>query len=277
MTKGMNTPRGCLFRYGVLGVIAATLLCGCGREHEQPSTKQETLMLYCGAGFADVAKLLIAKWESEGGARLQVNYAEGGRLVAQILTVRRGDLFLAGNEKLVDTVIEKGAAIGETKKTISWFVPVIMVGKGNPKGIHEMRGLLRPGIRLGLGDERACPVTRNTLRMLSANGLSVEAFNSNVVYRSATDEMLPLAVHQGTIDAAIVWDTQGLGEAIAIPPEQNIPSPIVIVILKSSQNVELARKFVEFVTSGRGKAILASQHYAIENPGSIPKTIGEQP
>ncbi len=277
MNNAVDTARGLEFRHGLLGVIAVALLCGCGRKPEQSSPKQDTLMLYCGAGFADVAKMLMAKWESEGGARVQVNYAEGGRLLAQILTVPRGDLFLAGNEALVDTVIAKGSAIGETKKIISWFVPIIMVGKGNPKGIHELRDLLRPGIRLGIGDERACPVTPNTFRMLSASGLSVESFNSNVVYRSATDEMLPLAVHQGSIDAAIVWDTEGLGESIPIPMEQNIPSPIVIVILKSSKNEELARQFVDFVTSEKGKAILISQHYPVEHPGGISRTTGEQP
>lgn len=260
-----------------VGFVAAALLCGCGRKPVTPSTAQGALMLYCGAGFADVAKLLIAEWERGGGARLDVNYAEGGRLLAQIQEVDRGDLFLAGNESLVNTAIEKGFALGETKKTISWFVPVIMVGKGNPKGIHELGHLLRPGIRLGMGDERACPVTRHTFRMLSASGISVEAFKSNVVYQAATDEMLPLAVHSGTIDAAVVWETQGYGEAIPIPLEQNIISPIVIVVLKSSKNMEVARQFIDFLTSGKGKAILASADYPVDDPKNIPNTKGAQP
>lgn len=261
--------------FWAVAYAAVALLWGCGPEEKHRSAGQGALTLYCGAGIRSAAEALIAEWERGGGPKVVVTYGGGGRLLGQILTFPQGDLFMPGDEGFVNSAIEKGVADSSTMRTVAWFTPVILVAKGNPLNIHDLRDLLRPAIRMGIGDERACPVGKTAILLATANGLSLEAFSSNVVYRSATVEELPLAIRCGTIDAAIVWDTtgrnlaeQGHGEVIAIPEERNIPSPVTIIILRSSANLEHARKFVDFVTSETGKAILATQKYAIRKPGT---------
>ena len=69
-----------------------------------------------------------------------------------------------------------------------------------------------------------------------------------------------------TIDAAIVWDATAAfypddADVVSIPQEQNVIARIPIGILSFSKHKEFARKFVEFVTSERGRRIFEKHGY----------------
>jgi molybdate transport system substrate-binding protein len=167
---------------------------------------------------------------------------------------------MPGAELYVDLAIEKNLAFKETKKILAYFVPVIFVQVGNPKNIRSLRDLIKPGIRIGVGDERSCAIGKKTLKILKKNKIPLAAIKKNVVYKSATVNELGLAIGLKNIDAAIVWDANARhfaeqGEIIPIPPAENIPSKIPVVVLKSSSFPKLAKKFVEFASSEEGKKI----------------------
>lgn len=226
------------------------------------------LLLYCGAGIRLAADALIEAFEAENDLKINVTYAGSGRLLGQISTLQKGDLFMPGAELYVDLAIEKGLALKDTKRIAAHFVPVIFVSKGNPKNIRSLRDLTRAGLRLGFGDERSCAVGKKTLMIFEKSGIPYDDLKDNVICKTGTVNELGLAIQLGNVDAVILWDANARqyaahGDAVAIPPEQNVLSPIPVVVLKSSRHVAAARRFVEFIASEEGRRIFTQQGYGV--------------
>jgi molybdate transport system substrate-binding protein len=174
---------------------------------------------------------------------------------------------MPGAELYVNLAIEKGLALPETKQIVGYFVPVIFVQKGNPKKIRALQDLTQSGLRIGIGDPRACAVGKKTIKILEKNGL-YQSIKKNIVYKSATVNELGLAIQLKTVDAVILWDANvqhflSYGEAVPIPVEQNIPSRIPIVLLKASKYPREAQAFINFATSEEGKKILRECGYTV--------------
>ena len=230
------------------------------------------LTLYCGAGISPAADALIAAFSAQSGIRVSPTYNGSGLLLGQITANQKGDLFMPGADFYVDKATTLGLAAEDTKRVIGYFVPVIFVQKGNRHKIASLKDLTRPGLRLGIGDERACAVGQQTLRILEKNAIPYADIQKNVVCKTGTVNELGMAIQLRTVDAVITWDTNARdcakdGEIIPIPDQQNVISPISIVLLKSSRHPAESRRFIEFVTSDRGKQILTAKGYRVQPPG----------
>ena len=71
--------------------------------------------------------------------------------------------------------------------------------------------------------------------------------------------------------AVVVWDGVAAffaeeAETIAIPPEQNVISTVAVGILGSTKHPKQAARFVKFLTSDEGLAILKKHGYATRLP-----------
>lgn len=252
-------------RIGPISLILclAVASAGCGRK-EEPEKKE--LLLYCGAGIRPAAKALIDAFEAENDITVSATYAGSGRLLGQISSLQKGDLYMPGAALYVDKAIEKNLADADTRRPVAYFVPVILVQKGNPHNIASLEDLVSKDIRIGIGDERACAVGRKTLKILEKNNIPYSDLEKKIVYKSGTVNELGLAIQLKNVDAVILWDANARhfaehGTVIPIPREKNIPSTIPIVRLKSSGLAEAALAFIEFITSDRGREILEGQSY----------------
>ena len=267
---------------GVLAVAAGVAILLAGAPSAPGGGKPPELLLYCGAGIRPAAEALMDAFEAQHPCEVVANYAGSGRLLGQIAAVQKGELFMPGAELYVDTAIEKGLAAADTKRIVAYFVPVIFVAKGNPKGVCTLRDLGKDGLRVGLGDERACAVGRATLKILEKNGVPVLALEPNIVYKSGTVNELAAAVQLGSVDAVVVWDANARhfaahGETVPIPPEQNVVVSIPIVMLCSARHPALARRFIEFICSPTGRTILDQRGYTTSLPESEGKAAGGEP
>ncbi|MEA3366656.1 MAG: substrate-binding domain-containing protein, partial [Planctomycetota bacterium] len=226
-------------------LIAIALYYGASRWVGAPAPPQGArstrthLMLLCGAGIRPAAEAIIAAYHEGYGTRIDPTYAGGGRLLGQIASAKKGDLFMPGAEFYVDKAIEKGWAVPQTKRIVAYFVPVIFVRKGNPKGVYSLRDLSQEGLRVGFGDERACAVGEKTLDILEKNGIPLSEVQPNVIYKSGTVNELAVAIQMGSVDAVILWDANArqfarYGQIVSIPLGKNIPVWIPIVRLACS-------------------------------------------
>ncbi|MFC1498029.1 molybdate ABC transporter substrate-binding protein [Verrucomicrobiota bacterium] len=271
----------------VLTCVFVVVLCflsfGCGKNQkaDNAETAKTELLLYCGAGIRPAADALIEAFEQENDVKINATYAGSGRLLGQISSLQTGDLFMPGAELYVDKAIEKGLAVGETKRVAAYFVPVIFVEKENPKQIRSLLDLKKKGIRVGLGDERACAIGKQTLKLLEKNNISYSDIEKNVVYKSGTVNELGLAVQLKNVDAVVLWDANARhfmesGMVVPIPMEDNLPAVIPIVLLRSSRYSEEAIRFIDFVTSENGRAILTEKGYTVSFDLNIERTKQEE-
>ena len=143
--------------------------------------------------------------------------------------------------------------------------------KGNPKGIKTLHDLIRPGLKLALGNAQAAAIGRKCVKIFKKNGIDLKAVQKNTVFSSATVNELGVQIKTGHADATIVWDAMAAyfsdsADAVPIPAEQNIISTVAVAVLKCAKNPDDAKRFAEFVASPKGKAIFKANHYTVVKP-----------
>lgn len=249
-------------------IIPAVLFIGCDDKKDGQST-QEELLLYCGAGIRPLADELIETFGREYGIKIAPDYAGSEVLLSKIKLIRQGDLYMPGDKHYVEQAAQAGMILSQ--RSVCYWVPTILVRKGNPKEIRELNDLLNPGIKLGLGDSNACAIGRISKKILEKNNIEWEDIEENLVFPSLTVNELGMQIQAKALDAVIVWDATAkyysdYGDEIPIPVENNVISTIDIGVLKFTKHKAMADKFVDFVTSEKGKAILKKHHYSTEPP-----------
>ncbi|TMC70669.1 MAG: molybdate ABC transporter substrate-binding protein, partial [Chloroflexi bacterium] len=130
----------------------------------------------------------------------------------------------------------------------------IAVAKGNPKGIHSLADLARPGLVIVLADP-SVPAGKYAAQALAKAGVVVRPAS---LEQQVTGIMSKVAL--GEADAGIVYVsdvvTSGQVEGVAIPDAQNVIADYPIAGLKGAQNQAGANAFISLVLSSDGQAIL---------------------
>ncbi|MHC5054836.1 MAG: molybdate ABC transporter substrate-binding protein [Planctomycetota bacterium] len=267
--------RGAVRLASLAGAVLAAGVVSCSRAPDPASGagagKAPELVLYCGAGVRPAAAALIGAFEERHSIRVSATYAGSGKLLGQLASSRRGDLFMPGSGFYVDKAVEQDLAIADTKRIAAYFVPVIFVRKGNPLGVATLADFAKMKMRVGLGDERAVAIGRRSKQLFEKSGVAYDEVLRNVVCRSGTVNELGVAIQMKTVDATIVWDAnarqfEDAGDIVEIPPEENIVSTIPIAVLSFSRHPDEAKRFVEFVTSEEGRRILREHRYTVDPP-----------
>jgi len=247
------------------GVTTAQQQSSAEGAERQPGGRQ--LLLYCGAGIRPPVAEIVELFRERHGVTVQCDFAGSEVLLNKAKLSRRGDLFMPGDQYYVAQA--HSAGLIASTHVVAYFVPVILVQRGNPKNIQSLADLSRPDLKIGLGDARACAIGRVSSQLLANQGIDEQKLP--VVYRSVTVHDLGNQIKLKSLDAVIVWDAVAAyysrdGEVVRIPLEQNQIATIAVGILKSSENPELAAKLVDFLTSPEGKEIFARHRYTVEKP-----------
>jgi molybdate transport system substrate-binding protein len=232
---------------------------------ERPA--KDELFLYCGAGLREAADDLIVEFRKASGIRVRPTYTGSGCLLAQITISESGDLYMPGEEFYMRQAVARGFV--REHEVVTYFVPVILVGKGNPRGIRGLADLYRPGLRLGLGEKESTAIGAFTPKLLRANKLSYEALLKNVAATFGTAPEMGNAVKLGAIDAAIQWDAVASwyldgADVVAFPTDRDTISPVPLGVLKFSRNPDAARSFLKFVLSPIGRAVFERHGHSID-------------
>lgn len=244
----------------VATALAIASLAGC-------TSSDDDVILFAGAGLRKAVDELAEAFEAKTGRRVRVDYGGSGIIVGRVKQGAEADLFMPGDVGYVDKL---GERIIE-RKQVSWFVPTIIVAKGNPHKITGLKDLLNKDIKVALGDPKACRIGQVDELIFKKNNLDAKAIAANGPMLSNTVNQLGVWVKMGTADMAIVWGAiaENLGDAvdrIEIPAEQNVVSSVVVGLLDTSARKDAARQFMAFLVSPEGRTILQSKGYRTTAP-----------
>lgn len=224
------------------------------------------LHMYCGAGIRPPVEKLAHLFEQRNpNIKLNIAYAGSGCLLAQLTFARRGDLYMPGEDYYLNLAQERGFLI--ERKHIAYFVPVILVAKGNPKKIKGLKDLLRTDLKVATGEPKACAVGKVTKEMLERMGIWDE-FERLSTRRSLNVPELGYWVSIGAVDAAVVWMAQARQfekycDYVPIPPEAYGPVDISIALLKFTVHPEEAKAFIDLLASPEGQKVFEEQGYSL--------------
>ncbi|HMC08615.1 MAG TPA: molybdate ABC transporter substrate-binding protein [Actinomycetota bacterium] len=193
------------------------------------------------------------------GVRLTPNYNGSGSLVTQIQQGAPADVFASADTANMDKLTGSGAIA--SSQPFARNLLEIVVQNGNPKGIHSLADLARPGLVVVLGDPATVPAGKYAKQALQAAGV-------NVVPKSLESQVTAVVqkVALAEADAGIVYVTdvkaaEAAGQhvdGVPIPPEQNVVAVYPIGVLKNAANPAVAQAFVAYVLSPPGQATLGS-------------------
>jgi molybdate transport system substrate-binding protein len=236
-----------------------------------PARRGDSILVHCAAGMRPPIKRLAEEFEQASGTKVQLTYAGSNMLLGQIELSRTGDVYIAGDADYVDMAEEK--KLVRSRKTICYFVPVIMVAKGNPKGVQTLADLTRDGMTIGQGDPKAAAIGRLMPRILELNAIDPAAWKANVKLQTPTVNELGMKMDLGTLDAVVVWDSiaapyHKVADIVAIPAEKNICPVVEGAVLVTAQAPERAAAFLDFLNSERARSVLTESGYTVDPPAT---------
>jgi molybdate transport system substrate-binding protein len=221
------------------------------------------LFLYCAAGLRPPVAEIAEAYRAERGVEVECDYAGSEVLLGRLKIAKRGDLYLPGEGVYLDQAAAAGLV--RSRRDVCRWTPVILVAKGNPKGVRALDDLAQKDLKLGLGNPQACAIGRMTVQLLKKNGIDPDAVYSRAVFQSLTVNELGLHVKLGQIDAAIVWDATAFyfaeqAEAVGIPADRNLTAMVPVAVLATSEAPAAAAAFIEYLTADRAREIFRKHH-----------------
>lgn len=236
-------------------------------KHKTIKMTGRTLMLYCGAGLRQPASKLVNAFRKKTGITVNATYTGSGCLLAQITIGQMGDLYMPGEDWYMNQARKRGYVTNS--RVVTYFVPVIMVQKGNPKKIHSLKDLLKPGVQVGIGEPKSAAIGDFTLKLIKLNGIPEKTFRKNVVATFGTAPEVGNSIKIGAVDATIQWDAVAswyldAADVVPIPVTKKTISPVPLGILKFSKHAKEAKMFMDFVSGPEGKAIFKQSGHTVD-------------
>jgi len=249
----------------LLAALSALVLA----EKPRTNVPQKSLFVYCAAGMRKPMETLARDYETSNKTKLELTYDGTNKLLGQIKLTRKGDVYIAGDADYI-AMARKDNLVGEAK-TLCYFIPVIMVKKGNPLKISGFVDLMKPGIKVGQADDKAAAVGRIMPKLLALNGIDTVVWKNNIVVSTPTVNELGIAVKLGTIDATVVWNAvaamySDASDTVIIPSDKNVVAEVEGAILAFSKDKTEAKKFLDYLVSDKAKQVLNANHYVTEDP-----------
>jgi molybdate transport system substrate-binding protein len=226
--------------------------------------------IFAASGAKPAIDEICREFEQRFGVGVTINYGGGGEVLSRMILAKTGDVYIAPEQRFMDTAKEKQAVYPDTIKSVAYMIPVIAVLKGNPKQITCLADLARPGVRLAITRPESTLLGKYAPEIFDKAGLG-EAIQSNIVtYASDPNNLLAMLV-TGQVDAGILWHFyQNLApekiDIISLTWEQLTGiGEMQIAVSAYSKDMETAQRFIDFTISDDGKALFKKNGYIIDS------------
>ena len=207
---------------------------------------------------------IVAAFEAETGTRAELTFGSSGNFFAQIQNGAPFDVFFSADTEFPSRLVQSGraeprsAVIYAVGRLVLWLPPN---AKCNPQ-TERWNCLLKPEVsKIAIANPAHAPYGRAAVQALRSASL-YEQVGPKLVFGENISQAAQFA-QSGSAQAGLLSysyvqsPTMQNGKQWEIP--QNFYPPIeqTAVILKNARDKSAAQDFVQFVTDGRGRGILA--------------------
>ncbi len=237
------------------------------------SVAQDQLMVFCGAAFKGPMDEITSLFEKTTGTKVNAVYGRVGTLLAQMEFAKRGDIFVAPSEDMMEKAKKKNLIVGGSLKNIVYLVPSINVQTGNPKNVRGLKDLTREGIKVAIANPEYVYIGMLAAEIVDKNLTAQEkaAFKKNVLTHAEDFNKLAMFVALEQVDAIIGFHFldgwyPGKIETVKLNARevQRIGSGQAAIV-SYSQSKSTAQRFLDYLNSREAKVIFKKYHYFISS------------
>jgi molybdate transport system substrate-binding protein len=206
---------------------------------------------------------LAAEFEKHRGSKLDVTYGSSGNFLTQIQNGAPFDLFFSADSEYPKKL--QAAGLTEPGSLYQYAVGRIVIWTPAESGIDAAKNgwkvLLDEGVKkIAIANPEHAPYGQAAVAALQKTGI-YEQIKSKLVFGENISQAAQF-VQSGNAQVGIVALSLAITPAMKngnkweIPPDTYPALEQSVVLLKSSQNKDAARQFLEFVKSPAGHEIL---------------------
>jgi molybdate transport system substrate-binding protein len=246
-------------------LIIFVTACGTAISSTPEPAPAQTLTVFAAASLTDAFTEIGAKFDSVNpGVTTTFNFGGSQALRTQIEEGAPADVFASASGKEMDALVADGFVAQDVAKVFLSNRLILILPADNPAAIETLGDLAEPGVKLVLAAEEV-PVGNYARQALD---LMNESYGSdfkdkvlaNVVSNEDNVKQVVAKVQLGEADAGIVYASDAVVvsdlKTIEIPAELNVIANYPIASLAHSESTVIAVKFVDYVLSTEGQAIL---------------------
>jgi molybdate transport system substrate-binding protein len=251
----------------LLPLLLLPALAGCGGPASGTATSNSgsAITVFAAASLQEAFTRIGDDLKAKGAlSDVTFNFAGSQALATQLSQGARADVFASADERNMDAAVASGAVDAQSPRSLLTNRLVVVAPKDGD--VRSLQDLSRPGLKVVL----AAP-------SVPAGGYSIQALEklsaapeygadfgarvlANVVSREENVRQVLAKVALGEADAGIVYATDARGSAvttISIPDEYNVVARYYIAPTLNAPNPQGAWRFVEYLLSPEGQAVLA--------------------
>ena len=245
-------------------VVLLAMLTGCwilipGCNNTKLEKKKE-LLIYCGITMikpmADIAGII----EKQENCKIIITKGGSGNLLKSLKINKVGDLYFPGSDSYIKTCLEENL-VSDTV-FVGYNKAALMVQKGNPKQITaDLDNLTKKDYYVVICNPNTGSIGKETRKILERKGIfeEVQANASEL----KTDSKRLFAVLKGkSADIVINWyacsvweENEPYVDVLNIDEKFAKKKKLVLGLLKTSKYPEIARKFMEYAASDKGRKL----------------------
>lgn len=226
------------------------------------------LTVSAAASLTNAFKDIAQNYEAQhAGTKVLLNFGASGALLQQMAKGAPVDVFASADQETMDMAEKQGLVAAVERRNFVRNALVLVVPSENKQPIKRLEDLGQSAVqKIAIGNPASVPVGRYTQHALEAAKLwpsvSAKAINTQNVRQSLD------YVARGEVDAGFVYATDAavmkdkVKVAFEVPLDIAISYPIATTA--GSANAEEARRFVSYVLSPAGQAILGK--YGFQKP-----------
>lgn len=247
---------------GLILILCITLISGgCGKTKPPP---EKELLIYCGITMIRPMSEIAAIVEKQENCKIKITKGGSGNLLKSIRYNKTGDLYLPGSEKYFNIIETDHKGLVTEKVMVGHNIAVIMVQKGNPKGITaDLANLANKDYGVVIGNPDSGSIGKETKKILQSRGI-FESVIRNVMSLTTDSKDLTKAIKNKEADIVICWyaastwdDNPTYIDIIPIDSKYVKKKKLLIGLLKFSKHPDIAKKIMSLAASAQGKKIFS--------------------
>ena len=240
---------------------ACLLMTGCGGGNVEKSEPVE-LHVSAAASLTNAMNELAELYAKDNpNVKIIFNFGSSGALQQAIENGGETDLFFSAAQKQMNALDEKGELADGTRKDLLRNEVVLIVPIDSDKNISDFNDAASAKVeKIALGEPKGVPVGQYSEEIFTALNI-LDAVKAKAVYGSDVRQVLAWT-ESGEVDCGVVYATDAaISDKVkvicAAPEGSHKPVIYPAAAIKSSKNLDAAKKFLDFTSSDAAKKVFA--------------------